>query len=112
MNHLAFMMKDLDSVMRGAGRMRENGYAIDWGVGRHGPGNNVFAYFVGPDNVVIEYTAEVQRIDDSYKVRGPDEWVWPPGRIDHWGIAIGPTERLKTAQKQIGFAPEIFHPVA
>jgi catechol 2,3-dioxygenase len=36
-------MPDLDSVMRGAGRMRESGYPIEWGVGRHGAGNNVFA---------------------------------------------------------------------
>ncbi len=112
LNHIAFLMKDLDSVMRGAGRMRDHGHDIQWGVGRHGPGNNVFAYFVGPDDVVIEYTSEVQLVDDSYKVRGPEEWTWPPGRIDHWGIAVGPTDRLKTAQRRIAFAPEIFHPVA
>lgn len=112
LNHIAFMMKDLESVMRGAGRLKDKGYAIDWGVGRHGPGNNVFAYFVGPDNVVVEYTSEVQRIDDSYKAGGPEDWTWPPGRIDHWGIAAGPSERMKTAQKQIGFAPELFHSAA
>jgi catechol 2,3-dioxygenase-like lactoylglutathione lyase family enzyme len=112
LNHIAFMMKDLESVMRGAGRLKDKGYSIDWGVGRHGPGNNVFAYFVGPDNVVVEYTSEVQRIDDSYKAGGPEDWTWPPGRIDRWGIAVGPTDRMKAAQKQIGFAPELFHSAA
>jgi catechol 2,3-dioxygenase-like lactoylglutathione lyase family enzyme len=112
LNHLAFDMKDYDSVMRGAGRMRDHGYAIEWGVGRHGPGNNVFAYFVGPDDAVIEYTAEVEQVDENYKVRGPEEWVWPPGRIDHWGIAVGPTDRLKKAQKLLGFAPEPVRPAA
>lgn len=112
LNHIAFMMKDLESVMRGAGRLKDKGYGLDWGVGRHGPGNNVFAYFVGPDNVVVEYTSEVQMIDDSYKVGGPDDWTWPPGRIDHWGIAVGPSDRMKAAQKQIGFAPELFRPAA
>jgi catechol 2,3-dioxygenase-like lactoylglutathione lyase family enzyme len=104
LHHIAFEMIDIDSVMRGAGRMREAGFAIEWGVGRHGPGDNVFAYFVGPNDEVIEYTAEVEQVDASYKVRGPAEWTWPPGRLDHWGIAIGPTDRLKAAQKKLRFA--------
>jgi catechol 2,3-dioxygenase len=112
LNHIAFMMKDLESVMRGAGRLKDKGHAIDWGVGRHGPGNNVFAYFVGPDNVVVEYTSEVQHIDDSYKVGAPEDWTWPPGRMDRWGIAVGPSDRMKAAQKQVGFASELFHSAA
>lgn len=110
LNHIAFEMPDIDSVMRGAGRLRESGFAIEWGVGRHGPGNNVFAYFVGPDEVVIEYTAEIARIGKSYKPRGPEDWTWPPGRMDQWGIAIGPTDRMKQAQQRIAFAPGIFRP--
>ena len=110
LNHVAFEMTDIDSVMRGAGRMRESGFPIEWGVGRHGPGNNVFAYFVGPDNAVIEYTAEVSKVDEAYKVGEPEDWTWPPGRFDHWGIAVGPTDRLKAAQKSLGFAAESFPP--
>jgi len=109
LNHLAFEMADIDSVMRGAGRMRDSGFSIEWGVGRHGPGNNVFAYFVGPDEVVIEYTSEVEKVGKNYKARGPEEWAWPPGRNDYWGIAVGPTDRMKQAQQRISFAPGIFH---
>ncbi len=43
LNHIAFDLPELDSVMRGMGRMKDNGYPIEWGPGRHGPGNNVFA---------------------------------------------------------------------
>ena len=78
LNHIAFEMPDLDSVMRGAGRMKDNGYPIEWGVGRHGAGNNVFAYFAGPDEFPLEYTAEVMQVDDSYVVHGPDYWRFPP----------------------------------
>ena len=48
-HHMAFEMPDWESVMRGAGRCRENDTPIEWGIGRHGPGNNVFAYFLGPE---------------------------------------------------------------
>ena len=72
--------------MRGMGRMKDNGYPIEWGPGRHGPGNNVFAYFCGPDEVPIEYTSEVLQVDDGYVTRGSDYWKFPPGRSDQWGI--------------------------
>lgn len=103
LNHIAFLMPDLDSVMRGGGRMKDAGYGIQWGPGRHGPGDNAFNYFVGPFDVVIEYTAEVEQIDDSYQAGQPSDWTWPPGRIDQWGIGISPTSELKQAQKAILF---------
>jgi catechol 2,3-dioxygenase len=103
LNHIAFVMPDIDSVMRGGGRMNDAGYPIQWGVGRHGPGNNVFAYFLGPFDFVIEYTADVLQVDDTYRTGGPDDWKWPPGRIDQWGIGVSPSPQLKAAQKTIRF---------
>jgi catechol-2,3-dioxygenase len=103
LNHIAFLMPDLDSVMRGGGRLSEAGFPIVWGPGRHGPGNNAFNYFVDPFGFAIEYTAEVQQVDDSYRTGGPDDWKWPPGRIDHWGISKPPSAELKAAQKAIFF---------
>jgi catechol 2,3-dioxygenase len=103
LNHVAFLMPDLESVMRGSGRMIDHGHPIGWGVGRHGPGDNVFAYFVDPSGAVIEYTAEVLQVDDSYRAKGPDEWVWPPGRTDQWGIAPPKSEACKTAQISVPF---------
>jgi len=104
LNHIAFVMPDLDSVMRGGGRLKEAGYPIQWGPGRHGPGNNLFNYFLGPFGFAIEYTAEVSQVDDSYRTGYPEDWKWPPGRIDHWGIAAGPSADLKEAQRKIRFA--------
>ena len=103
LNHIAFLMPDLESVMRGGGRMRDAGYGNEWGPGRHGPGDNAFNYFVGPFDVVIEYTAEVEQVDDSYQAGQPSDWTWPPGRVDQWGISQPPSARLKQAQKAIVF---------
>jgi catechol 2,3-dioxygenase len=105
LNHIAFLMPDVDSVMRGGGRMKDAGYAIEWGPGRHGPGNNAFNYFVGPFGEVIEYTADVQQIDESYPVGTPSDWTWPPGRVDQWGISAPPSPRLKAAQRAVFFIP-------
>jgi catechol 2,3-dioxygenase len=104
LNHVAFLMPSVDAVMRGGGRMKDAGHAIEWGPGRHGPGANAFNYFVDPFGIVIEYTAEVQQIDDDYRPRGPSEWTWPPGRVDQWGISAPPSARLKQAQRAVRFA--------
>lgn len=104
LNHVAFVMPDLESVMRGSGRMIDAGFPIGWGVGRHGPGDNVFAYFIDPTGFVIEYTAEVLQVDDSYTARGPEHWLWPLGRSDQWGIAPPKAEHVKAAQIAVPYA--------
>ncbi|WP_027730460.1 VOC family protein [Variovorax paradoxus] len=104
LNHIAFLMPDFESVMRGGGRMKDAGFPIQWGPGRHGPGNNLFNYFLDPFGVVIEYTADVEQIDDSYEAHGPEHWKWPPGRVDQWGISPAPGAALKEAQRRIFFA--------
>jgi catechol 2,3-dioxygenase len=104
LNHVAFLLPDLEGVMLASGRMRDHGFEFGWGVGRHGPGNNVFAYFVDPEGYVIEHTADVLQVDDSYRVGGPGDWTWPPGRSDRWGIAPTKTEACKAAQTAVGFA--------
>ena len=107
LNHVAFLMPTVDAVMRGAGRMRDAGHGIEWGPGRHGPGDNTFNYFIDPFGIVIEYTAEVEQIDDHYVVGGPDDWTWPPGRVDQWGLSPGPSARLKAAQRAVHFCSSL-----
>ena len=103
LNHVAFEMPDLDSMMRMAGTMHEAGYPIEWGIGRHGPGNNVFAYFAGPEEMPIECTADVLQIDDTYRYSRPDEWTFPPGRTDQWGVTGPPSARIKRIQNLFRF---------
>jgi catechol 2,3-dioxygenase-like lactoylglutathione lyase family enzyme len=108
LNHVAFEMPDSDSVMRGIGRMRDHGYPVEWGPGRHGPGNNVFAYFCGPEELPLEYTSEMQQVGEDHQPRMPEHWGWPPGRVDRWGITPGPTARMKRAQTLFRCSPDGF----
>jgi catechol 2,3-dioxygenase-like lactoylglutathione lyase family enzyme len=104
LNHIAFQMPTWEGVMRAAGRMVDGQFPIGWGPGRHGPGDNVFTYFVDPFGFVIEYTSEVLQVDDGYRVGGPGDWTWAPGRSDQWGIAPPKTSECKAAQLAIPFA--------
>ena len=103
LNHIAFEMKDVDAVMRGIGRMRESGFECVWGPGRHGPGNNVFGYFIAPYGGVVEYTAEVSEVGDDYRVGAPEDWKWPPGRMDHWGLSKKDTAKTGPAEQALRF---------
>lgn len=89
-NHVAFEMPTLDEFMRGIGRMKQKGHVPTWGPGRHGPGNNPFAYFVSPSGFVIEFTSELQQIDEATH----EAKVWSrsdPEAMDRWMTAGPPT---------------------
>ncbi|TPG59683.1 glyoxalase [Roseomonas nepalensis] len=94
-NHVAFEMPSIDSFMRGIGRMRVAGQSPAWGPGRHGPGNNPFAYFVSPSGFVIEFTSEVHKVEEA--THQPE--VWPrdvPEKMDTWMTAGPPTPAMRT----------------
>jgi catechol 2,3-dioxygenase len=103
LNHIAFLQDTLEDVMLASGKVVDAGYPVAWGPGRHGPGDNVFNYFLDPFGVVIEHTAEILKVDDNYKVGGPDDWIWPPGRTDHWGVGHAKGDDCKNAQRAIPF---------
>lgn len=97
MNHASFEMRDIDSLMYGAGRLLDHGHAVEWGLGRHGPGNNVFSYFVDPDGFAVEYTTEMEQVGEDYETHFADYWSAFPRRPCRWGVARKPSERMMQA---------------
>lgn len=99
LNHVAYEVPNIDGLMRGSGRVKRNGFDVEWGVGRHGPGNNVFTYFIEPDGFVAEYTTELDQIDEATHVP-QDAKYWEkmvPTRGDRWGMAGPPSNRMQFA---------------
>jgi len=107
LNHVAYEVPNMDGLMRGAGRLKQNGFDIEWGVGRHGPGNNVFSYFIEPDGFVAEYTTELDQLDDATHVP-QDAAYWQklmPGP-DRWGTAGAPSNRVRAAMSGAAYLGE------
>lgn len=100
LNHIAFEMEDLDAVMRGIGRLRDQDMAPAWGPGRHGPGANVFAYFIAPFGPVIEFSTAVNKVPDDYQAGAPEDWTWPAKRIDQWGMSDKDFNGLRAAEEK------------
>ncbi len=87
LNHIAFEVPSIDAVMRGIGNLKKFGTPVMWGPGRHGPGNNVFCYFQDDAGFVVEYTTEIQKIEDE-TAHQAQVWKRIPELMDHRGIAL------------------------
>jgi catechol 2,3-dioxygenase-like lactoylglutathione lyase family enzyme len=86
LHHVSFEMRGLDEYMRGTGRLLQAGAKKLWGPGRHLAGDNTFSYFLDPHGNTVEYTTELETVDE-------DTWhphvydFTQPGVSDQWGTA-------------------------
>ncbi len=86
LHHASFELRGLDEHMRGTGRVLRAGVEKIWGPGRHLAGNNTFSYFLDPNGNTMEYTTELEQIDE-------DTWhphlydFSQPEVADQWGTA-------------------------
>ena len=86
LHHISFELRGIDEYMRGTGRLLRAGVEKIWGPGRHLAGNNTFSYFLDPHGNTVEYTTELEQIDE-------DTWhphlydFSQPEVADQWGTA-------------------------
>jgi catechol 2,3-dioxygenase-like lactoylglutathione lyase family enzyme len=85
-HHISFEMRGLDEYMRGTGRVLRSGARFLWGPGRHLAGDNTFSYFLDPQGNTIEYTTELQELnEDTWHPHVYD--MHDPMVADQWGTA-------------------------
>jgi catechol 2,3-dioxygenase-like lactoylglutathione lyase family enzyme len=83
LNHVAFDVSSVDEMMRGLGRMHEKGVTLSWGPGRHTAGNNTFSYYLTPNGNAVEYTSDLEVVDEaSWR---PTVYEFSPRITDQWG---------------------------
>ncbi|GAA3341680.1 VOC family protein [Amorphoplanes nipponensis] len=86
LHHASFELRGLDEYLRGTGRLLRAGVEKVWGPGRHLAGNNTFSYFLDPHGNTVEYTTELEQLDE-------DTWhphlydFSDPMVTDQWGTA-------------------------
>jgi catechol 2,3-dioxygenase len=86
LNHIAFLMPDLESVMRGGGRLKEVRSSNRVGARTPRGGKTMLSTTSSVRRRRCRvHGPEVEQVDDSYRVGTPDSWGWPAGRFDHWG---------------------------
>jgi catechol 2,3-dioxygenase len=86
------VFKQLGDVLRGYGRQ------LVWGPGRHGPGNNLFTYHADLTGALVEYFADILRVESEESYQWKDwsdipEWnnIWgpmPPVNFRDYGMPL------------------------
>ncbi|HJT55242.1 MAG TPA: VOC family protein [Ktedonobacteraceae bacterium] len=84
LHHFAFEVQDFSHLARQADHLAQNGYALIYGPGRHGPGKNLFAYFRDPERNIVEFTCDVQQIWDDATYE-PKVWSMQERWSNVWG---------------------------
>ena len=84
LDHHCYEMRDWNDIKDMADSFAARRVRIQWGPGRHGPGNNLFIFVHDPDGNWVELSAELE-------VVAPDrpEQVWPHEErtLNIWGPA-------------------------
>ena len=106
-NHIAYDVPGVDAVMKGLKRLRSMDCDTVWGVGRHTAGNNIFSYYLTPGGWAVEYTSDLEKVDDETweaKVHQPSLET-----MDQWGTGIGGPQTMPGPKPDAGLfkAPEV-----
>ena len=95
-NHTSWTMGSIDELFRAQGRVRAFGSQLMWGTGRHGPGSQVFNYYIEPTGYEDELIADGIEIadDDAWQ---PQVWERKPEFMDLWGTSGPPGPEIREA---------------
>ena len=52
---------------------------------------------------MIEFSTAVEKVPQDYKAGAPEDWTWPPNRIDQWGISDKDVGALRKAEERFRF---------
>ncbi|GAB2824320.1 VOC family protein [Actinocorallia aurea] len=85
-HHLSFELRGVDEYMRGSGRVIRSGAKKIWGPGRHLAGDNTFTYFLDPHGNTVEYTTELELLDEDTWHPSVHDFSQPEV-TDQWGTA-------------------------
>ena len=100
LNHVNFMVSDIDDVGSAIYRMKNNNVRIVFGPGRHKPSESIFLYFLDPDGMTVEYSFGMEEFAE-HDPRPPRELAPTPDTLDMWGgrpePAFGKTGAIITA---------------
>ena len=89
LNHINFMVSDIDDIGRAINRMKKADVPIVFGPGRHLPSTSIFLYFLDPDGMTTEYSFGMEELPEA-DARAPRELEPKPEVLDTWGSIADP----------------------
>lgn len=89
LNHVNFMVTDIDDIGQGMNRMKAANVPIVFGPGRHLPSTSIFIYFLDPDGMTAEYSFGMEELPET-DARLPRELEKKAEVLDTWGSVADP----------------------
>ena len=93
LHHIAWQLLDWSEFRAAADHLAQAGIRLDYGPGRHGPGNNLFMYFRDSDRHINEFYTDMLQIWDE-KTYEPVVWEPTDVTLNQWGP--GPSAEFMT----------------
>jgi catechol 2,3-dioxygenase len=84
LDHHCYEAGEWNLIRDWSDHMAALGVRIQWGPGRHGPGNNLFVFVHDPDGNWVEISAELERVAPDRPV---GEWPHEQRTLNLWGSA-------------------------
>lgn len=84
-DHFSFDLDGWGDFKTWCDRLGAAGVEVDWGPGRHGPGNNLFVMISAPDAYHVELSAEMESYLDDSATYAPRVWSAEPRSVNLWG---------------------------
>jgi catechol 2,3-dioxygenase-like lactoylglutathione lyase family enzyme len=103
LNHVSYEMVDIDDVFMGHEILQKQGYELEWGIGRHYSGSQIFDYWRSPFGQIHEHQTDGDVFDNSFPPQvvdimlegdpnnpepGPSQWG-PPINMETFGDERG-----------------------
>jgi 2,3-dihydroxy-p-cumate/2,3-dihydroxybenzoate 3,4-dioxygenase len=101
LNHVNFMVTDIDDVGKGNIRAQKMQVPIVFGPGRHPPSDSIFLYFLDPDEMTIEFSFGMEEFPEV-NPRAPRMLEPSLETLDYWGGAPSPRFGAKGVIETVG----------
>lgn len=85
LHHHAWEVADLVALGLLGDHLNERGVRYVWGPGRHGPGDDVFAYFENPAAALVEVYCDMLQIEDESTYDATRDWGGVEASANLWG---------------------------
>lgn len=85
LDHYSYDLAEWEDFKAWCDRLTDLNVDVQWGPGRHGPGNNLFVFFNDPAGTHIELSAEMEKFHDDRVEYVTRKWRPVPASVNLWG---------------------------
>ena len=97
-DHYSYDLAEWEDFKAWCDRLTDLEVPVQWGPGRHGPGNNLFVFFDDPAGNHVELSAEMEKFHDDRVEYVPRRWEPRPETVNLWG---GQTPKWRTIGSEV-----------